>query len=160
MTAEGDPVLALELRPNASLGQRGLRWILGAVIAVNAVVGVGFWLAGAWPVAAFCGLDVLLIWWALNAGMRVTRFETITITASELVWQDLRHGKLVQELRFPRSFVFVRMTEDRYGAQHALVLASAGRTYPIANGLGLEERRELADLLHRALRMASAPTAA
>jgi uncharacterized membrane protein len=86
--------------------------------------------------------------------MRVQRTETITITAHELVWQELRQGKAVQELRFPRSFVFARMTEDRYGARHNLVLASAGKTYPIAIGLGVGEREELADVLNRTLRLA------
>jgi uncharacterized membrane protein len=160
VSTEEQPVLALELRPNASLGPRGLRWLLGAVIAINVVVAVGFSLVGAWPVVAFCGLDVALIWWALTASMRVQRIETITITAQELVWQEIREGRAVQELRFPRSFVFVRMTEDRYGARHSLVLASAGQTYPIALGLGVDERRELAALIDRTLRVRTSPTSA
>jgi len=159
MTGSGEPLLALELRPNASLGPRGMRWILGVVIAINLAVGGGFWLAGAWPVVVFCGLDVLLIWWALKASMRVRRVETITVTASEIVWRELREGRPVQELRFPRGFVFVRMAEDRYGAAQSLVLASAGRTYPIAIGLGVDERRELSDLLQRTLRVRPPATA-
>jgi uncharacterized membrane protein len=156
MTAEGAPLLALELRPNASLGQRGMRWILGTVIAINVAVAAGFGIAGAWPVVAFCGLDVALIWWALAASMRVQRIETLTVTAQELVWQEISEGKAVQELRFPRSFVFARMTEDRYGAPHTLVLASAGKAYPIALGLGVEERRELGVIIERALRTQTA----
>jgi uncharacterized membrane protein len=159
MTADSSPLLALELRPNASLGQRGMAWILGIVIAINVAVAVGFSLAGAWPVVAFCGLDVALIWWALSASMRVQRIETIIVTAQELVWQELREGKAVQELRFPRSFVFARMTEDRYGAAQTLVLASAGKTYPIALGLGVGERRELGAMIEHALRMRTGDSA-
>lgn len=147
------PVLAIELRPNASLGPRGLRWLLAFLIVVNVAVAAGFALVGAWPVVAFCGLDVALVWWALRTSMRVQRTETITITAHELVWQELREGKAVRELRFARNFVFVRMIEDRYGARHNLVLASAGKTYPIAVGLGVDERQELADVLNSALRV-------
>ncbi len=79
--------------------------------------------------------------------------------------RSLRQGKAVEELRFPRSFVFARMTEDRYGAKHNLVLASAGKTYPIAIGLGVGERGRAGrhaqqDAAPRRARFRQAPEAA
>ncbi len=157
MTDADKPLLAIELKPNASLAPDVLRWILIGVITVNVVVAVGFAWNGAWPVVGFCGLDVLLIWWALKASMKTQRIEAITITAGELVWQEQREGKAVRELRFPRAFVRARMIEDRYGAKERLVLASRGKFFPIALGLGVAEREQLADILNEALRRVVSP---
>ncbi len=86
-------LLAIELRPNASLDPRGLRWLLGFLIAVNLAVAVGFALVNAWP-----SLPSAASTWRWSGGRSrpacaCQRIETITITAHELVWQEFAPGK-------------------------------------------------------------------
>ena len=60
------PVFAAELRPHRSLGRRGFAILIGAVALMNFGAGAAFWIAGAWPVMGFCGLEVLLLWLAFR----------------------------------------------------------------------------------------------
>ena len=62
-----------ELVSHRSLGRTGFAVLMFAVIAINLVVGAGFYIAGAWPVLGFCGLDVALVYWAFKANYRAGR---------------------------------------------------------------------------------------
>jgi len=55
------------LVPHRSLSRRGFHLLLGSLGTLSLTVGTIFWLAGAWPVIGFMGLDVLLLWVALRA---------------------------------------------------------------------------------------------
>ena len=55
------------LTPHRSLSRQGFLVVMTLVVAVNLVVGALFMAIGAWPVAGFAGLDVLIIWWAFRA---------------------------------------------------------------------------------------------
>lgn len=60
------------LRPHLSFSTGAFKLMLGAVIVVNAVLAIAFWIQGAFPVAGFLGLDVLALWlafrWSYRAG--------------------------------------------------------------------------------------------
>ena len=61
------------LRPHRSLSVAAFKWMLIAVIAVNAVVASVFVAPGAFPVAGFLGLDVLALWLAFRWNYRAAR---------------------------------------------------------------------------------------
>ncbi|MBL8547244.1 MAG: DUF2244 domain-containing protein [Hyphomonadaceae bacterium] len=58
------------LRPHRSLSLKAFKFMLLAVIAVNAAVAIFFWVQGAFPVAGFLGLDVLALWLAFRLNYR------------------------------------------------------------------------------------------
>src|SRR5579859_5354521 len=47
--------------PNRSLGARGRRWFLAALIATTIAVATAAMLLGAWPVMPFAGIEVALV---------------------------------------------------------------------------------------------------
>ena len=67
---QAKPLFAATLTPHRSLSPRGKRVVIGLVAALALVPGIIFYLAGAWPVVGFMGLDVLAIWIALTVSMR------------------------------------------------------------------------------------------
>ena len=73
------PQFAAVLTPHRSLTREGFIAVMALIAGVNLIGGAVFFIAGAWPVAGFMGLDVLLIWWAFRAnfadGRRAERIE-------------------------------------------------------------------------------------
>lgn len=67
---DGPMLMDAVLRPHRSLSHKAFKLMLIAVIAVNVVVAVFFWVQGAFPVAGFLGLDVLALWLAFRWNYR------------------------------------------------------------------------------------------
>jgi uncharacterized membrane protein len=63
---DGPLYMDAELRPNRSLSLKAFRWMLIAVIALNAALAAAFISQDALPVAGFLGLDVLALWLAFH----------------------------------------------------------------------------------------------
>ncbi|MBJ7406701.1 MAG: DUF2244 domain-containing protein, partial [Bradyrhizobium sp.] len=92
----GDPrdvqIFSARLTPHRSLNRTGFLAVMLFVSAVSFVTGLVFLMMGAWPVFAFFGLDVLVIWWAFKANFRAARAsEEIVVTPSELRVRRVSH---------------------------------------------------------------------
>jgi uncharacterized membrane protein len=70
---EGQLFMDATLRPHRSLSASAFKYMLIAVIAVNAVFAAFFWAQGAFPVAGFLGLDVLALWLAFRWNYRAAQ---------------------------------------------------------------------------------------
>ncbi len=78
------------LTPHRSLSPQGFVILMSVIAGFNFIVGLFFYVIGAWPVVGFMGLDVALIWWAFRANFAdARRAEHIEITADELVLRRL-----------------------------------------------------------------------
>jgi uncharacterized membrane protein len=141
------------LVPHRSLNRAGFVAVMALVAVVNLVVGGLFMALGAWPVAGFAGLDVLIIWWAFRANFADARkMERIRITDHELVFDRLFHGLPPQQQRFVRRWVRVELEEDRERELIGrLSLVSGQSRISVGEFLAPEERRTLAEALKRAL---------
>lgn len=77
---QAKPLFAATLTPHRSLSPRGKRVVIGLVAALALVPGFIFYIAGAWPVVGFMGLDVVAIWIALTVSMRGGKaYEVVTL---------------------------------------------------------------------------------
>lgn len=75
-----------ELRPHRSLSAKAFKYMLIAVIGVNAIVAAVFVAQGAFPVAGFLGLDVLALWWAFRVNYRAGRaLERVQVAGAGLL---------------------------------------------------------------------------
>lgn len=74
------------LRPHRSLSGAAFRLMLAALVAVNAIVAIVFWVGGAYPVAGFLGLDVLALWLAFRASYRSGNAEQRVCVARDCVY--------------------------------------------------------------------------
>ncbi len=126
---------------------------MALVILINLVVGGLFMMVGAWPVAAFAGLDVLLVWWAFRANFANARqVERISITDHELVFDRLRGNQPPEQQRLVRRWVRVELEEDSERELIGrLMLVSGQVRIAVGDFLAPEERKMLAAALRSAL---------
>ncbi len=148
------------LTPHRSLSQRGFLVLMIAVCAVSFAAGLAFYLAGAWPVVGFLGLDVALIYIAFRISYRRARaYETLRLSRNNLLVEHVNHWGEKRTWRFQPYWLQVLLEEEAAGDSR-LVLRSHGQSLEIAVFLPPAERSQLARTLRAALaqvRTACAP---
>jgi uncharacterized membrane protein len=141
------------LTPHRSLTRQGFFILMGLVLAVNLVVAGMFIVLGAWPIAGFAGLDVVLVWWAFRVNYADARkLERISITEHELVLDRLSEKHPPEQQRFVRRWVRVELEEDSDRELiGSLLLVSGRKRISVGEFLAPEERKTLANALKSAL---------
>ena len=153
MEESNSKVWQATLTPHRSLSREGYLTLMALVIAVNLVVAGMFVALGAWPIAGFAGLDVLLVWWAFRVNFADARkLERISITEHELVLDRLSERHPPEQQRFVRRWVRVELEEDRDRELIGSLLLVSGRTrVAVGEFLAPDERKTLATALKSAL---------
>lgn len=142
------------LRPHRSLPPLGFAIVIGGMAAVMFTLGIAFLARGAWPVFGFCGLEVLLVYWAFKASYRSGRlFETLQMNRDILRVSRIPPRGRSRTWDFQPYWLKVRM-DDPPEHDSQLELTSHGRRLVIGSFLTPEERLEVADALREALRKA------
>ena len=109
------------------------------------------YLAGAWPVFGFLGLDVLLVYLALRASYRSARVsERLELNERELVVERVGAKGSVSRWAFQPNWLRVELSE-RNGRAPTLILRSHGRSFPLGGFLHPDQRRAVARDLSAAL---------
>jgi len=154
MSAQGDILLDQVLRPSPPLSPKVLIRILAAVAFINLLFVAYFLFKGAWPIAPFMGLDVVLLGWAFRAStIAAKREEHIVLTPSELSVERRFPKKPLRAWTFNPYWVRVEM-DDPPEHQSQLTLWSHGKFLRIAQFMAPEERAKFAGVLKSALRLA------
>ncbi len=148
-----DPALfAARLHPHRSLGRRSFRLLMMAFLSANLFTSLPFILFGAWPVAGFLGLDVLIFYVAFKANFRSARaYEEVKVTAFELRLAKVSAKGRRDEWRFNPAFVRLEREEDEEFGTLRLALVSRGQSVEVAAFLGPDEKADFASHLARAL---------
>lgn len=141
------------LTPHRSLSPRGFLFLMAVITGINLVAGLMFFWLGAWPIAGFCGLDVLLLYWAFRRNFADARIsEHIEVNEQEVILHRVEKGALVDQRRFNRRWVRVELEEDLTRELiGSLYLLSHGKRTEIARFLAPNERKELAGALKAAI---------
>ena len=157
MTADNEPpreteIFSAVLTPHRSLGRRGFLVLMAILSGFSFVTGLVFFLAGAWPVLGFCGLDVLLMYWAFKVNYRRAKaYEQVTVTSSELTVRQVSHRGSVREWTLNPIWVRLdRVVHAEFGIERLFVV-SHGRRLAIAGFLGPREKESFALALAAAL---------
>jgi uncharacterized membrane protein len=157
MTTDNDrtqepPIFSAVLTPHRSLSRKGFVALMLVLGVISFATGMVFLLAGAWPVLGFCGLDVLLIYWAFQVSYRRARaYEQVTVTASELTVRKVSHrGRISEWTLNPLWVKLDRVVHAEFGIER-LFLVSRGRRIAIAGFLGPQEKESFALALSAAL---------
>jgi uncharacterized membrane protein len=157
MTTDNDrtqepPIFSAVLTPHRSLSRKGFAALMLVLGVISFATGMVFLLAGAWPVLGFCGLDVLLIYWAFQVSYRRARaYEQVTVTASELTVRKVSHrGRISEWTLNPLWVKLDRVVHAEFGIER-LFLVSRGRRLAIAGFLGPQEKESFALALSAAL---------
>lgn len=139
------------LVPNRSLTVIGFYSVLGMVIGASLLIGLGFSLAGAWPVIGFLGLDVLLIYWALTRNYRILRrSERIKLTREELEITSFCGSVCLSREVFQPYWTKVDLNFSRED-RNRLVLRSSGKEIELGSFLSPDQKSAIANRLRSAL---------
>lgn len=145
------------LRPQRGTSLRAIHVVMAWVAGLWLATGVGFYLAGAWPVIGFLSLEVVLLYAALRLCRgRGRAVETIELTATALTVCHIDHRGARRSASFQPHWLQVVM-EGAPG--HRLVLRSHGRSVAVGGFLTAEERHALAERLGHALANLTRPCA-
>lgn len=139
------------LRPHRSLGPAGFAAFMIAVAGVSFIAGLRFWVLGAWPVAAFLALDVLLIYGAFKLSYwSARRYEAITLTDRDLIVRQVNPRGDAVVWRFQPYWLRVDQA-DTPDCDAPLHLRSHGQSLEIGAFLPPSERHEIGRALSQAL---------
>tara|TARA_B100000989_G_scaffold297259_2_gene282521 strand:+ start:484 stop:1029 length:546 start_codon:yes stop_codon:yes gene_type:complete len=146
--------------PHRSLSPKGFAIVMGALAGFLFIIGLGFFLAGAWPVIGFLGLELLVVWGAFKLNYRAARHrETIHTTTEELmVESQTPAGKRAQK-SFPIGWLRVSLSPAEPPVMSSrdrqkIILSSHGEQAEIGKYLHPAEKaglsRELGAMIDRA----------
>ena len=151
--AHDEPTLfSAVLTPHRSLGRTGFIVLMCLIGGISFVAGLVFFIAGAWPVMGFFGLDVLLIYIAFKVSYRTAAaYEQVTMTPSTLTVRKASHrGQFAEWTLNPVWVRLQREANEEFGVER-LFLVSHGRRLPVATFLGPAEKANFANALSAAL---------
>jgi len=145
------PLFEATITPHRSLGPRGFRLLMLGLAACTVAAGLRFYLLGAWPVVAFLGLDMLLLWVAFRLNYRHARqYERLRLTREALTVERRGHRGERRAWTFQPAWLRVEL-ERPPEPDSPLYLASHGRRFAIAAFLSAQEKVELAQALDAGL---------
>ena len=152
-------LLDVTLTPHRSLSPRAIRLFLLVFFIVSAAFSLPFLLLGAWPVAGFIGLDVLILAIAFFANHRAARStETIYVSAIEMrIAKTSAKGDRSEWKFHPWWTRLTQEFDDDFGLLR-LAWVSRGTVVEVAACLGPVEKQAFAGLLSKAMADARRPT--
>ena len=149
--ARGRIYFDAELRPNRSLSPRAFFWAFGAFTALSGLGAIAFWLSGAYPVAGFMGLEILLFAAAFAWNYRDGRArERVLVAADRLhVAQHPASGA-------PDHWIVHPHWARVEAGERAVTIAAGARSLDVAHFLSPDERDDFAAALREAISKARA----
>ncbi|MDF1750006.1 MAG: DUF2244 domain-containing protein [Alphaproteobacteria bacterium] len=139
------------LRPHRSLDQRGFLIVMMAIGGCGFLIGFAFFLAGAWPVAGFCGLEIALVYIAFKLNFRdARRCEHLLMTDSGLYIVRTGPSGVIQKERLEPNWLSVQM-DDPPQHESQLILKSHGQVTELGRFLQPYERVEVAQAIRAAI---------
>lgn len=149
------PLFAATLTPNSSLSRRGLRLVVAIAAILASVPAMIFLSLGAWPIAAFLGLDVALVWWALRTAVEGGRqFEQVTLWADQLEVRQVSARGREQVLTFNPFYVKLVIERDFNERITALHLRTPDSDTEIGAFLSPDDKTSFAKVFGTALKKA------
>ena len=136
--------------PNCSLTLKGAALFFGGLCFFCFTLAGLLALKGMWPILPFCGLEMLLVGWALHASLaRRFRAEIITLTESDVSVESRDRANSLRTV-FPRHWAQVKLHRPASLLHPSrLTIESHGRQCELGSFLTEEERCGLAIRLRR-----------
>ena len=135
--------------PHRSLSPKGFAILMGVLAGFLFLIGFGFFLAGAWPVIGFLGIELLVVWGAFKLNYRAARHrETIQTTTEELMVESQTPAGKRANKSFPIGWLRVSLSPTksplmRSRDQQKIILSSHGEQLEIGKYLHQAEKAEL-----------------
>lgn len=146
------PVFEALLTPHRSLGRNGFVVLMSIVTVVTIAHAVVFAMAGAWPVAGFLGLDLLLLCGAFGLNYRAARArEIVSVSRTNLCISKVAPSGRIKDYRFnPFWARFQVSRHDEIGITR-MNISGDGRSTDIGGFLNPDDRESFARAFSGAL---------
>jgi uncharacterized membrane protein len=147
--SKSQPLERLTIWPYRSLSRKGFAILITVLFGLLSTIGVGFFLAGAWPVIGFLGLELLVVWGAFNLNYRAAKVrETIETNTETLKIEHTDERGKSATTEFPIGWLQVRLsppTEPDVSARNRqrVILSSHGRKREVGAFLHPAEKAKL-----------------
>ena len=144
---------SIVIRPNRSLSPGGIAGVFLAYVGVVSTIVAGFWVAGAWMILPFAGLELAMLgalcgWMYQHGG----DCETVAVIGDRLRISK-RSGGRVSHREFLRYWARVWLQPGAHEWHPSrLLLGSHGRFIEVASDVTEEARRALAKDLQAMIR--------
>jgi len=139
------------LKPHRSLSPRGFRRMMLVVAAFSVTVSTVAFLAGAWPVPGFLGLDVALVYFVFRVSYRRARVsEVLELDEHTLTVERTDQKGRRRAWRLQPAWLKVELREPIL-PQTPVVLRTHGKSLDVGVFLHPDQRRELTRDLRGAL---------
>lgn len=101
----------LVIEPHDPLGARGRRMLFWCLASVSLVIGLAFYLSGAWPVVGFMGLELLVLWLAFRTFVNQQRHvEILELTNNQLIVTKIDHQGRERQIKLDPGDCRVSLT--------------------------------------------------
>jgi uncharacterized membrane protein len=140
------------LSPHRSLSPRGFLILMSAIGGTGFLIGFGFFMVGAWPVAGFCGLEILLVYLAFRLNYRESRRREHLRLARPggLEIERIAPNGETRAARLEPTWLRVEI-DNPPEPDSQLRLIAHGRAVIVGSFLSAGERAELAEALRAAI---------
>ncbi|HVV92148.1 MAG TPA: DUF2244 domain-containing protein [Hyphomicrobiales bacterium] len=146
------PLYRAVLKPHRSLGRRGFIVLMCCTACGSALITLPFFIAGAYPIVGFLGLDVLGLYLAFRLSYATARArEEVVVTPIELIVKKVSHWGRRSEWRFNPLWVRLRREEHPEFGLLRLFLTERGNSLDVGGFLGPRERERFAADFSKAL---------
>ena len=147
--SKSKPLERLTIWPHRSLSRQGYVILITILAGLLSTIGVGFFLAGAWPVIGFLGLELLVVWGAFKLNYRAAKVrETIETNTETLTIEHIDERGKSAITEFPVGWLRVHLsptaTPDvsaRY--RQRVILSTHGRKAEVGAFLHPAEKAKL-----------------
>ncbi len=140
------------LTPHRSLGRDGFTLFMGVLCGLSLAMSLECWHLGAWPIAGFLALNILLIFLAFRVNYRAGRMiEMVQLSEAELVVRRIDPRGVERSWRFQPYWVRLGKPDPDV-PESQITLSSHGRQITLGTFLSPPERVDFAAALEAALR--------
>lgn len=155
--AAGEPIFSATLTPYRSLPPAGFVALMAIVGAAWFATGIAFYLAGAWPVLGFFGVDFLLLWLAFHLNYRAGRAkEEVWLSRESLLIRKVSPSGRANEFRFNPAWVRLEIAEADDEGVIRIDICSRKARIPVGTFLNPGDRTSFARAFSAALAEARA----
>lgn len=140
------------LKPYRSLSPRGYAALLMVFGATCFLSGLLFWSIGAWPIAGFFGLDILILQFAFRMNYRSARAcEIVEMTPEHLTVRRIAANGRSEDFDFNPYWAKLEVDRHEEWGIVRMALASHGRRLSIGSFLNPDDRESFARAFSKAL---------
>ena len=138
-------IFSATLRPYRSLSHKGFILLMLLFGGTCFLMGFFYIMVGAWPVFAFLGLDVVLLYLAFRLNYYSGRaFEEVIVRRDALIIRRVSGRGKIQELSFNPFWAKLIIDKDDEGVVTKISITAKGEESPIGHFLNPEDKTTFA----------------